>query len=882
MKSNPSAKVPKSEQVQMLLENFQHVAEATSADRDQLQTSSASAIKPDRDQADFQPAENGSLASPDHHTSESEDAESEVEPVIPQTPKPHVQESRIWQGFSTVKDFVTTPFKFLAGQGQDASNGTTNEHSVDNINRHPKTPTRPHNRLRVAAQSERRRTAQTSSSIRRRREPQTERRQRPAEFEKPPIHLRGVYTAEQIAALQRKQDEEAKVALEKERAADVEREEERRTEVRRKQRENQESALEEDHAVVVSDSTQTGTPVEAGKKRQKWALGYNPAKWPYGYGRTENGGFCDPTPFDSDSEDGGSDHNEYDQSMPDVERQSPAQAPVAAPPSPTLGIRKVQKRVTFLDEQVASEPIRYTSTFFPQPPAVQANIDAGRYPLAPLPTPLTDMASQNVFTGGPQTALASSVVDTATSQNTSIAGQPKTQARTIFDMSVDQLRTHAPSLFEMPETWRNIPESNRNTEGTFRVPDSDSDTDTDGEDGEEDVVGGSSAGDVVTAATEAKSQSNGFSLFQQNQFSHSPPQKPRPTNAELPQIPAFPGGHRVERAPPAEPAAEAPKAPPPFMLGNYKVTRAETPPTEAPTNISGTPQSSTAEPALALKYPSPLFSFSAGPSQSPATQAFQFPPVAVPSSAPPMTLGNYVVTRATEPVLTIPTTPEPPATDSTPDPIYPAPDGMSAFSPQPSSPSPAPSLSDMMAAELAGSSVVFLPSAAADLARAKAEIHKPKQPSLLRNVKIMSPSQQELELRERQKREQMMREQEKREQEKRDQEQREQEKREREQRERELRERQEREEDESNKENRPMFNPDELTKENIATYQWLEQRNWHVGRYQEVADLVLEFEKTPVWAQLNPTRTRDQIRKDNGWEVSEVEREVDKHFPEDE
>jgi hypothetical protein len=807
MQSNPSAKVPNQEQTLMLLENFQHVAEAAlaheGAGTQQLQTGPASATTPARDHHDAQPADIDSSAS-DNHPSEGEDAESEVEPAIPQTPmtQPQAQESHLRHGLSAVKNLVATPFKFLSSQAQKASTGTTNEHPVDGNSlftqpRHikpPKTPTRSHSHRRTAPQSERRHTAQTSSSISRH-HPQTDRRQRHAgisphgDSEKTPFYLKGVYSAEQIAAIHRKQDRAVEIREEK-RIAEIELEEERRAEVRRKSRETQEALIEEEDGVVSNQSAQSNTPSQKRKRDN---------------GRHESG-YHYPSPTASELSEIEADIEaeieadiaaeaaeaaaavDDDTKMPDFVRDSPAQSRNHGPTSPALGIRKVQKRVTFADEQLASEPVLYNPSVFQQPPAVQANINGGRYPLAPLSMSSPRLASQNVFVANRQTTQARSIFDTSTSRNISM---------------VDQT-TQAQSKWEMPDSGKNL-------EGTFSAPDpDDSESDEDDNNAEEDAREGSTRGETILP----QSQSTSSAVLQENRWSQTPPPKPRPMNAVLPQIPSFLENHEVERAqePHTEPTVDSLKAPqspaPLFMLGNHKVTRVEAPTTSA------------IGPSLAPSHPTP--SFAAPSFQSPAAPGSSFAASSpatdspsAPSRAAPMTLGNYPVKRATEPTAGIPATPQPPATQS---------------------PASRPRLTaaELFAAPSSSAPLSASKLFAADLARAKAEMHKPKQPSLLRNVKIMSPLQQEQELRERQKREQ-----------------------------------EKREQDESDKENRGVIR----AVVNSVTYPWEDSRN---GFSKEVADAVEAAFKN--WKEVNPPMDREEVRRAAGWNVSEVDREVDKHL----
>ena len=139
-------------------------------------------------------------------------SESEVDQVEPQirTPEPEtqVQPSPSW--FQSITSTLKIPFKFMAGGGKSPSKpATTNDGTAANPYDYnqPATPTPAGNRPRGFAQTERKnrpRSSRTASH-----QPQTERRKRHSNIPKPPIHLRGVLTQEQIAQRHREQDMEA-------------------------------------------------------------------------------------------------------------------------------------------------------------------------------------------------------------------------------------------------------------------------------------------------------------------------------------------------------------------------------------------------------------------------------------------------------------------------------------------------------------------------------------------------------------------------------------------------------------------------------------------------------------------------------------------------
>lgn len=161
------------------------------------------------------------------YASASEDA-SEVDPneALPSTPtqKPaqRASESRAWSVFTTVKNVVSSPFKFLGITTAAGATATTNSKETEFTFAHPHkpqypltTPTRS-SRQRVNPQSERRASATMQRRVSKSpRVPQSERQRRHVD-RSTPLHLRGAPTAsdmqhlydEQAATRQRQREVE--------------------------------------------------------------------------------------------------------------------------------------------------------------------------------------------------------------------------------------------------------------------------------------------------------------------------------------------------------------------------------------------------------------------------------------------------------------------------------------------------------------------------------------------------------------------------------------------------------------------------------------------------------------------------------------------------
>jgi len=205
------------------------------------------------------------------------DSEVVSRPLEPQTPTPTVQqpqESRgFWNGLSAIKNIVATPLYYFGRRSHSADAATTNSLPVTSdfssgpsrplprtsILALQSTPSRLGPRPKLGAQTERRghKTAHYNSG------PQTERRVRADESEKPPIHLRGLLSPSRIAEIHREQD-------------------------RKKQRES--------HANRVEDETDIFQTAQVGDKRKR------PEKFRTPAPAVHSGTFRVPSPESSDDD----------------------------------------------------------------------------------------------------------------------------------------------------------------------------------------------------------------------------------------------------------------------------------------------------------------------------------------------------------------------------------------------------------------------------------------------------------------------------------------------------------------------------------------------------------------------------------------------------
>lgn len=388
LQADDSNLLPTAEEAKALLDQFKREklarmaivktdASATAAPLHQSQieprrksiTSAASAQEqfvhqnePEHSYDDVPLAEDNEFVTSDLEDSDSVDEEigilsGEVEQEIPQAetppqqpqpqPQPQAQESRGWPAFGTsIVSSLLSPFKFIGRHGHDAgSTPTTNKHAVARtatqtryISHPPKTPTRTPSRRHKAR-------------------PQTERRLRRGE--KPPMHLRGVLTPAQIA--RRQQD-------------DI------NAEARRKKREALVARVQEEEEAPSEENKDPCRLSESALKRM--GIKARPGEKIY------------PNTFRVPDSSSDEDSEDEDEAVP----ITPSRNVSASSNSFSQPVQNFEQSSRNFEEFGDPHHARpYTGSLFQQPAYVQDNINEGKFPLTPCQEPSRLRSSQNIF-----------------------------------------------------------------------------------------------------------------------------------------------------------------------------------------------------------------------------------------------------------------------------------------------------------------------------------------------------------------------------------------------------------------------------------------------------------------------------------------------------
>jgi hypothetical protein len=595
--SNADKKLPNAEQMRALLENFhaQESAKASSAAQPtdfQLPSYEPAPVQQPSEIPDAEAEVEDNVSdtqmtdSEDSHHAATPAAESEVHEEVqePETPaeqeNPSASEST-WSswGMSKVKNFFGSPFKKSTKPQQAADAPSTNGRNEtdfsfthpSNVPQLPTTPTPSNNQPRAKVQSEHRRRDQPGRNTnsrtqqQRRRLPQTERPTRFGNQEKPPIQLRGLVSPSRIKEIQRQQDarrEESSLVAE-----------DRYGEARRKKRVSQAAYVDDEDAVTAEEELRQSR-VSTGQKKRKYRAPRTPPRDPPGT-------FSVPYESSSESEE---DFDGEDESDDEVAVDSPStrsklhpftstsyssshitkghstsssshttkghwnsdgtwngytgmelhdairivreeqkQSGCLLPPATIWGLTPEQRKR--IDELTGApdhdtwltgpngyrdHARPYTGTHFQQPETVQANINEGLHPLSP------------------RSPLISSPTTTPVSKNNNI-----------FD--TQHTMKGCCSVFEEQQTTDSYSSSNgrksQDSPGkTFSFPEgSDSDSDGSGNEEETDSRDSGLKGHDISPAKSLTDSQSVLQPLPSKQWQQTPPPKPRPSNAQLPQ-----------------------------------------------------------------------------------------------------------------------------------------------------------------------------------------------------------------------------------------------------------------------------------------------------------------------------------------------------------
>jgi hypothetical protein len=486
-------------------------------------------------------------------------SEVHTEAAEPQTPtpqQPNAQQSRGW--FTGVTSFLASPMKLLGRRNQTAQAATTNGDAVvgTSSNEHlipqtsdfaipPTTPSNTRNRRKIAPNTERRPRVLIQ-------QPQpgsmTDRRIRnrdPATL--PPLHARGVLTPEQKQEIWRQQDEEAALNRKK-----------RREPVRAKTQARVEDEAEQDANLHV-ESARTGEkrknrhpdsqpknehdlniPVQsesapARKKRKVPVPGIAEEDFNW------SGHFC------AGCDACAPDSSEEGDTIDDCADGQPCD--FTADGQPRGLVADGQPRNLIADGQpcpyIPTFPIyggngygtstrndKYNGTLFAQPPLVQANIDKGIYPLTPRRQKTALESAIKAF--GPDAEKY--MVDPRHPSNIFTASTPTPNVLDT-EQPVQQVVNETPEVAAAEEaTYTPTPPR------TFTADYEDDESE------ESEVEGGNERGKELEAQDGQKTSGTNSSVLQEKTWTQTPPAKPRPSNAQLPQISAQSTAAEVAKA----------------------------------------------------------------------------------------------------------------------------------------------------------------------------------------------------------------------------------------------------------------------------------------------------------------------------------------------
>lgn len=410
----------------------------------------------------------------------SADSQSEVsEMKDPKTPT-QPQESRgFWNGVSAVKNIFTSPMNFFDRRRnqEDSPEATTNGTSV------PAAPSASYpitlgDPVTFPALTPRP-TSSLYGSTGRDRRVQTERSRRTRDQAKPPIHLRGIASPSRIAEIHLQQD--------------------RLAAARNKKREGRsDEADAEDELNDARSSTPSARTGEK-RKRAKGTVRTPPAGPP--------GTFRVPSPGSSDdSSDAASDEEETEEQ----ERTRIRYTPIPVAP-----------RKDLIDDEGA-----YASPFtsLPRGPATTGfwNVPDGFQPTYEEPKPSPKKAKAKAKTS--PTSVATKTAPSPpkrTSQKSTSNGQPSPTKRSV---------PKSASNGKPSQTKRSAPKAT-DSDSSFTFPDGGNESSG----SEEEVAAKKKNGH----AAQGKNQQPESTALQSKQWTQTPPPKPRPSNAQLPQFPSL-------------------------------------------------------------------------------------------------------------------------------------------------------------------------------------------------------------------------------------------------------------------------------------------------------------------------------------------------------